>query len=378
MINFTRRTLFGTIASGLCAAALSLPTPASAQDYDLPRVLAMTTYETGTSLNAQATALGNLLKENAGVNLRILPARSDVARVLPLRANRGDFVLTGMSIYNAQEAIDDFMTPDMGPQPLRILLAANGDNGIGMIADPNVGITVPADFAGKRVALIAGSAGLNNIILANLAYGGLTTDDVEIVEFSSYGDAIDGFLAGNVDTTVLVTSSPTGAKVMSSPKEFAWVPLAADDEAAWERAHEVLPFYSSRTVTRSSALAEGETWEGAGYALPALLAMGDKDEETVYQMTKFFYDQFDTFNGTAPATEGFALDRQDFDMLLPYHAGAIRYFREAGVWTDENDAANDEKIARQESLASAWEELMDEGVTGEELASRWAEVRAGL
>ena len=44
------------------------------------------------------------------------------------------------------------------------------------------------------------------------------------------------------------------------------------------------------------------------------------------------------------------------EWVVPYHEGAIRYFKEAGVWSDKAQAHNDQLIARQEALAAAWEE----------------------
>ncbi len=39
---------------------------------------------------------------------------------------------------------------------------------------------------------------------------------------------------------------------------------------------------------------------------------------------------------------------------MPWHVGAIRYFKEAGVWTDEHQKNNDQLMRRQDLLAEAW------------------------
>ena len=46
--------------------------------------------------------------------------------------------------------------------------------------------------------------------------------------------------------------------------------------------------------------------------------------------------------------------------MAPYHEGAIRYYTEVGVWSDEAQAHNDNLIARQGALMAAWEELKAE------------------
>ncbi len=51
------------------------------------------------------------------------------------------------------------------------------------------------------------------------------------------------------------------------------------------------------------------------------------------------------------------IDAQAFLWFVPYHQGAVTYFKELGVWTDAAQAHNDHLIARQDALAAAWQEL---------------------
>ncbi len=40
--------------------------------------------------------------------------------------------------------------------------------------------------------------------------------------------------------------------------------------------------------------------------------------------------------------------------MLPFHEGAIRYFKERGVWTDAAQKHTDALIARQGAIKDAW------------------------
>jgi hypothetical protein len=71
---------------------------------------------------------------------------------------------------------------------------------------------------------------------------------------------------------------------------------------------------------------------------------------------------------------GWAADRQDFRWVIPYHEGAVRYWTERGLWTDEAQAHNDALIERQDVLATAWEKVAD--LPEAELVEKWAEERA--
>ena len=61
------------------------------------------------------------------------------------------------------------------------------------------------------------------------------------------------------------------------------------------------------------------------------------------------------------------------EWFVPYHDGAVAYFKELGVWSDHAQAHNDRLIARQEALAVAWKALAAENPADWDNA--WAERR---
>jgi hypothetical protein len=101
-------------------------------------------------------------------------------------------------------------------------------------------------------------------------------------------------------------------------------------------------------------------YQGAGYAYPVLIGTAETEADLAYNMTKAMVDLFPGYDGKAPGISGWALDKQNMTWVVPYHEGAIRYFTEQGIWTDEAQAHNDNLIARQAALQAAWEELKAE------------------
>ena len=75
---------------GLASIAVLGATSASvAQDIKLPPTMAVTAYDTGTAGFNIAVAVGKMMKDKYGTDVRVLPAGNDVARLAPLRAGRG-------------------------------------------------------------------------------------------------------------------------------------------------------------------------------------------------------------------------------------------------------------------------------------------------
>ena len=67
-----------------------LTSPAAhAEDVKLPPTMTFTAYDTGTAGFNIAVAVGKMMKDKYGTDVRVLPAGNDVARLAPLRAGRG-------------------------------------------------------------------------------------------------------------------------------------------------------------------------------------------------------------------------------------------------------------------------------------------------
>jgi TRAP transporter TAXI family solute receptor len=344
--------------AGALALTLYLPLSAATESA-LPRVMVWTAYGTGAAGYAQAAALGGLLKFEEGSNIRILPGRNDVSRMIPLKTGRAGYCLCGIASYFGQEGIFLFNKPDWGPQPIRMVLASQGTQSFGLAAAADTGLQHPSELKGQR--FIRGADSINMITSAVLAYGGLTWADVRRVDASGTNEAIEALINGHADIMPMSTRTPLMERIASSPRGINWLDMpneTAEEKAAWERAQQVIPYYLPQLETRGAGVSEEDPWDGGGYALPILVTNADRDTDEIYALTRFVDEHFDDFKNLAPGAEGWELSRQVFDWVMPYHEGAIRYFREAGVWTDAHEAHNQSLLERQQLMLDAWQEQL--------------------
>ena len=63
---------------------------------------------------------------------------------------------------------------------------------------------------------------------------------------------------------------------------------------------------------------------------------------------------YDAYKDAAPGAGGLAADRQTKNWVVPVHPGAVKALKEAGQWTDAQEAHNNELLKRQDVLAAAW------------------------
>ena len=346
-----------------------------AQDLDLPRQLSWTAYDTGSAGYNQAVAIGAALQDAAGVNLRVLPGKNDVSRTEPLRQGRVEFSATGVGgSFMAQEGVFDFGAENWGPQPIRVLLANNGgaiNLAVGVAGD--LGIETYADLKGKRVSYIVGAPALNVNTEAYLAYGGLTWDDVERVDFGGFGASWTGPVEGQVDAAFASTNSGKAYEAEAGPRGLFWPPIDPDDTEGFARMQEIAPFFTLNKAKVGATIDGTDGYQGAGYAYPVLTSIAATDEALVYNMTKAMVELFPKYDGNSPGIGGWALDKQNMEWVVPYHEGAIRYFEEVGAWSDTAQAHNDKLVKRQEALAAAWEATKASNPSDWEAA--WSEAR---
>lgn len=72
-----------------------------------------------------------------------------------------------------------------------------------------------------------------------------------------------------------------------------------------------------------------------------------------------------------------ALDLQNFTWVVPYHDGAIRAFKEKGVWSDAAQKHNDGLIARQKVMMDAWKAYRGSAPSDDKaFAEGWLKARA--
>lgn len=350
---------------GGAAAALALATSAQAADINLPDTVIWSAYPTGTSGYAQAVAIGSVLQNEYSVNLRVIPGRNDVSRLSPLRAGRVNFSAGGSEAVYAQEGMLNFGTVNWGPQPLRIAMWNISDGcSFTLATAADADIHEPADLEGKRVTWVQGAPSLNNATRALLSYAELTWDDVERVEVGGYNGSVEAVIDDRADAVGGSCNSAPFLRIESSPRGLRFVTFPHDNEEAVDRVRSHLPWYVPHMATDGPTIDPDEGIEVFTSPYPMLATRDDEDADLVYNMVKAMHQHYDAYKGNAPGAIGWALDRQGLeDAFVPYHEGAVRYFKEIGAWSEAAQENQENNLKRQEVLMAAWEDYIDDAPT---------------
>lgn len=340
--------------ASIAIAGVALSTSLALAQVKLPQTITMTAYDTGTSGFNITVAIGKMMKDKYGSDVRVLPAGNDVARLQPLRVGRATLSAMGAGVFFAQEGVFEFATREWGPQPVQITLSTVDCNGLSLGVAKDTGVKTMADMKGKRVAFVVGSAALNQNALAMLAFAGLKQGDVKIVEFASNNAMWKGVINNDVDAAFGSTISGPAKETETSPRGLVWPPLPADDKAGWERVKKVGPFFTPHKTTCGAGISKENPAHIGAYPYPIYSVYANQAEDDVYMLTKAMIEGYDNYKDGAPGASGMDLKQQTKNWSVPVHKGAVKAMKEAGAWSGDQETYNNDLIKRQQLLIATW------------------------
>ena len=358
-MRITRRTyLKGT--AGLAAAGM-LGTPAiiraaSAQTAlpNLASTMIWSTYDVGSTGYVEASAIADAFGKKFGSRVRLQPSGSAIGRVKPLTDGR---------VSHAWLANELFFS---------------------VVATKVSGIKEPKDLKGKRFAIARANSSVNIKVEPILAFAGLTWDDVELVEFPSYGATMKGLIEGKADCAGVAPAAATLRELEASPNGIGWVALDPSNKEGWARAQKAVPFVEPFQETIGAGLsADNPVWM-MGYRYPMITVSADAGVVEVYAMTKAVAETFDGYKDASPVMARWEAAKAGTPpMDAAFHDGAIKYLKEAGIWKPEHQTWQDASLNRHAQLQAAWADMMAKNADAksadpEALQKIWYPIRADI
>jgi TRAP transporter TAXI family solute receptor len=362
-------------------AGLMTTGPAAAKP---PQIINFASHTAGAGGYTLLSLVAEAIIAKEKIKVRLVPAGSDVARTLMAYKGQGDTAaLNSISGWQVQEGLEDFSAPDWGPTPVRYLWEPQ-HVGAGLVVRGDSSVKAIPELRGKRVATMPGSPSPQLMNEAFLAYGGLTWKDVETVPFPSPVAAYDGVIKQRVDTTFFNIVSSQAYELASMPCGIRYLEMPASDKEGWKRLKVVCPPMSPKLATVGADISDKNPKWVSTQGYPNFLTWAKLDENTAYYITKYLNETYPIYAKTNKSLKlDWTLEKclSDWDNdVVPFHKGAIRYFKEIGKWTPEREKMNEERLAHQAKLKKLWDETMKEakqkGLTGKKFSAFWMQQRA--
>lgn len=346
-------TTFLTIAFGSAAWGKA---------YKLPKTIYWATADPPSSLYITPATISEKIAPELGVKIRMIPG-NDAERVNLMRAGRAHLASMAADNYWATMGLGNYARLAMGPQPLRMIWPGlpYGAGSTGLATKVS-GIKTPYDVKGKRAAVVIGATWSIQGVGAILAFGNLTYDDIEVSEVSSTGAAYKALSAGKVDFTCLAATAPGSYEAAASPTGLTIIRFSHEDEAGWKRLNQWMPYWLKLWSTSGATIKEGQKIPTPIYPYPITNTMADRPDELVYAIAKAIYNKIDAIAAAYPSNRAMTPDRilPEASIMAPFHPGAIKLFKEIGVWTDKHENRNRQRLAHLAKVNKRWDTFLDE------------------
>jgi TRAP transporter TAXI family solute receptor len=374
-------TLVSILVSGLLVVVYTpLSASANPSAYKWPTNLVFLGPKVEEARYQQLLSWAPLLEKSTGTRVRLMSEESLATKTRWMKQGRYPFNSEGGGAFALTvQAKRQYAAKDLGPVPWRALWnMTTGSLGFVVQADSEIK-TIDDIKPGLKIGIPGGMTGLSESWDGFLAWNNLKQADMKVIPFGSWPSASKALIDGKVDIAYVSAASPYMMEIASGPHGVRFLEMnpKKDPEGA-RRFLNVKPSLGFGPCSIGIKEAIGVTM----LAIPTpMYTIPETDTGLVYNLVKWWGENYDLYKDKHPQNVDMRKEAQRVFLdqtFLPIHDGAIKYFKEIGMWTPEHDKAQQENIALQNRYLKAWEaalaEAKKQGITIDPNNKQWKDL----
>jgi len=301
----------------------------------LPTILNIGTHPVGSFFNVVGTAVATVVGKHTPMKTTVKPMAGPAAWY-PLVVTQ-EIDLGVLNNWDAEkgylgESVYRKLSKEKG-FPVR-LIAISVNNAIGLSVAADSGIYKYSDLKGKRVAGNLPTPSLQLQTEALLLNGGVSWSEIKPVPVSSVAEGVKAVIEGRSDSSATCTIGMPIMEELHAKRGARILPLDPSPEAV-KRIREKFPGYPIKVTPgpgKTGVEKEQYLWAYDIY----LIGREDLPDEAAYQVVKALWENYKELAPIHVLLKDWTHDKfVTKEALIPYHPGAIKFYKEKGVWTEE-------------------------------------------
>jgi TRAP transporter TAXI family solute receptor len=313
---------------------------ALAAEAELPKQVTVATNPPGTAYYAVASGLAKVVSGSAGLQMVVQPYTGTSTMLPLLNTGEVDFGLVNAVDMGLAYRGPGFKVGGRNPFPhapnVRLVMRGSPLL-VGLLVRKDSPIKSVRDVRGKRMTgeYPAHLAVWYNMF-GHLASAGLAWNDVKVIPVPAVNDGVDALVHGRADVTEhALNSAKTKEADAAVGVRHVSIDCSPEGEA---RLRAAVPGYYPRWVKAGTATAVVEDTCFLAYDTYLSAGKGVADQ-VVEAALKALWDNESQLAPIHPMLKEWTRDRAiGADVTIPYHTGAVGFFKERGVWKPELDA----------------------------------------
>lgn len=311
----------------------------------LPTILNVGTHPVGSFFNVIGTAVATVVGKHTSMKTTVKPMAGPSAWYPLIKTQEID-----LGVLNCWDAEKGYLGESTYSKlsggkgfPVR-LIAISVNNAIGLAVTADSGIYKYSDLKGKRVAGNLPTPSLQLQTEALLLNGGVKWSEITPIPVSSVAEGVKAVIDGRSDASATCAIGMPIIEELHAKKGARILPIDPSPEAV-SRVKAKFPGYPVKVTPgpgKTGVEKEQYLWAFDIY----LIAREDLPVEAAYQAVKALWENHKELGAIHVLLKDWTTDKfATNEALIPYHPGAIKFYKEKGVWTDE-------MVKLQEALAS--------------------------
>ena len=286
----------------------------------------------GSMFYAAAAALAKVGVDKTGLQFRVAPYSGSSTYIPKVNSGELAFGMSNGAEYSFAYSGTDLFKGHVNKNLRSVMFTFALTNGFAVRNDSK--IKTAADLKGKKVPGIYSSGKIFAYLQrAWLAASGMTEKDVTIVPASNFVVGVKSFMDGRTDAAYIPFNSGIGKQAMAKiPGGWHYLSTGTVPNAN-DKAEGALP--TARTVT----IKPGKNATGVMGKPTTLIAIDvamftnkDVPDDVVYKLVKTVYAGKSDLAKALGAFNRFNPKNMVRKSSVPYHPGAIKAYKELGLW----------------------------------------------
>ncbi len=301
----------------------------------LPRTMAIGTNPAGSMYYAVGTALAKVLTEKSPIQVRVQPYAGTTA-FIPL-LNSGELEMGINNIHDLHLAYKGEKPFPLSPNvrnlsvlfPLRIGFVVRNDSPMRRVEDVK-GKRVTGKYS-AQLAVFFNTAGM-------LASANLTWDDITMVPVTNVNEGLQALMDGRTDVAAFALGAAKMEEANAAIPGGVRILAVNDTPAGAKRMGDVM--YGSYPLRVKPGIT-GVREEIPVMAYDSYLTTSTATSDAAaLEIVKALWNNVGQIQGNHPILRAFNQDSMvKANTSVPYHAGAAKFYREHGKWSDAMETA---------------------------------------
>ncbi len=332
------------VSSALVMALTGCAAPKGEEKGKLPSDLIMLHRGATGGVGPIMIALAELTTKYTPMQATAQETAGSKTGVMMLDEGKADFLNSNSAtLRDAYWGIGEF------DKPAKVMASgAISPNVFAIQARGGTGIKKMEDLKGKKImCVLPPQPWLTSVAKGLLEFYGIKWTDIEALQSTGAPEYHkSAMLERRADAFIGVSNGAYRIEIAKSVG-LVNVPVSREAIEHVKKSYEPTVYYTALAPRLLSDIDMDPKVEvGVIGIMTHLVVRTDLPDEAVYLAVKALYDHYDEMVKYGKVTEETTLKLAVSDFPIPVHAGAIKYFKEKGVWTAEHQKIQDALLAK--------------------------------